>query len=143
MLTKGRHFFIIYKIIIIFYNTHTISTPIAPNHPSGSTRHIWTPARRQPAAPLHLQYRPNHQHTAADFRSPLLIAHHPDAAVRSFSIPITVPTSIYHPTGYIPEPKRYLFPVYIRNTLPFLPISYISTLQKTPYFIKMHIILYI
>ena len=39
-----------HQIIIIFYNTYAISTPIAPNHPSVSTRHIWTfcppPARR-------------------------------------------------------------------------------------------------
>lgn len=57
MLTKGRHFFIIYKIIIIFYNTYTISTPIAHQpsqwiHPT----HLNTtppPARRSssPAEP--------------------------------------------------------------------------------------------
>lgn len=125
-----------HQIIIIFYNTYTISTPIAPNHPSGSTRHIWTPARRQPAAPLHLQYRPSHQPTAADFRSPLLIAHHPDTPGRYIHLQ-------NHQFPYRTPAKKVSFYIYTGNIAALLSISYISTIQKTPYFIKMHIILYI
>ena len=116
-------------IIIFFYDTHTISTPIA-HQPS------LTLLRRQPAAHLHLQYHPNHQPTAADFISPPLIAHRPDAAVRWIH-------HQNHPLSYRSPSKKVPFYIYTGNIATLLSVSYISTLQKTLYFIKMHIILYI
>jgi hypothetical protein len=92
--------------------------------------------RRQPAAPLHQQYRPNHQPTAADFISPHLIAHHPDAAVRYIH-----PQN--HQILYRTPSIKVPFYIYTGNIATLLAISYISNIQKTPYFIKMHIILYI
>jgi hypothetical protein len=92
--------------------------------------------RRQPAAHLNLQNRPNHQPTAADFISPHLIAHRPDAAVR-YIHPQNQPLLYRIPSEKVP------FYIYTGNIAALLSISYISTLRKTPYFIKMHIILYI
>jgi hypothetical protein len=69
-----------------YYNTHPISTPIA-HQPSQWIQPLLS--TRQPAAPLHLQYRPNHP---------------PDQHQHRYQIRITRPITGYSSSEQDPTP---------------------------------------
>lgn len=130
-------FHILYiQIIIIISNPPYQSQPDSIHQPSTLLTTVPSRSITNPTVPPQHHSSPRHQPTAANFISPHLIAHHPDAAVRYIH-----PQN--HPILYRTPSEKVPFYIYTGNIATLLSISYISNIQKTPYFIKMHIILYI